>query len=76
MGNGGSHADIYREDFRSGWKENKKQRRCSAMLSLCICCAEEMGQKLRISRHGEERRKGEKETEKENKGTKRKGYGE
>jgi len=34
-----------------------------------------MGQKLRISRHGEERRKGEKETEKENKGQ-RKDYGE
>lgn len=54
-----------------GKKEKKKQRRRSAMLSLCICCAEEMGQKLRISRHGEERRKGEKETEKENKGTKK-----
>jgi hypothetical protein len=60
----------------SGAVGKKKQRRRSAMLSLCICCAEEMGQKLRISRHGEERRKGEKETEKENKGTKRKGYGE
>jgi hypothetical protein len=76
MGNGGSHADMYREDFRSGWKEKTAASFSHAQFMYSICCAEEMGQKLRISRHGEERRKGEKETEKENKGTKRKGYGE